>query len=379
MLISSCTLIEIYTKGSGYMTFDLDMKKFWEINEKCKNLKGDIVRVPVSIHLDGDWICEHLKLDNAKYYSDFDYQQENRMRCSEITEKEFAYTIKPDVDFGVIMDSSIYGGTVNYESNATPTLKPAVNDPEEIDALIEKMQKADILEQGLIPKYLEWREKIKTRYGIDLKYGGGLKGCATMMGQICGITNFLTWIITNPDEIKRLIECWLETSKRYLKTMREVTGFPAEHRGFGFASDVAGMLSPDLYREFIIQAEKELYDMFAPNPEDSRFYHADYHMLHLLDSLREIGVNAVNIDPYIEPKQIMEKMPGVIIHGQIPPTKVLLYGTPEQVYECAKRDIEQAGPTKQLVLCTAGSINPGTSFENLKAMCRAAEDFGYLY
>ena len=66
----------------------------------------------------------------------------------------------------------------------------------------------------------------------------------------------------------------------------------------------------------------------------------------------------------------MEKMPGVIIHGQIPPTKVLLYGTPEQVYECAKRDIEQAGPTKQLVLCTAGSINPGTSFENLSNVPR---------
>ena len=86
MLISSCTLIEIYTKGSGYMTFDLDMKKFWEINEKCKNLKGDIVRVPVSIHLDGDWICEHLKLDNAKYYSDFDTSRK-MAEMSEITEK----------------------------------------------------------------------------------------------------------------------------------------------------------------------------------------------------------------------------------------------------------------------------------------------------
>jgi uroporphyrinogen decarboxylase len=102
-------------------------------------------------------------------------------------------------------------------------------------------------------------------------------------------------------------------------------------------------------------------------------------MLHHLDALREIGVNAVNIDPYIEPKQILEKMPDVVVYGQIPPTKVLLYGTPEQVYECAKRDIEQAGPGKHLVLCTAGSINPGTSFENLKAMCRAAEDFGYIY
>jgi uroporphyrinogen decarboxylase len=202
------------------MSFDLDMKKFWEVNEKCKNVKEDIVRVPVSIYLDGDWICEYLKLDNAKYYSDFDYQQENRLRCSEITEREFAYTIHPSVDFGVIMDSSVYGGEVNYESNATPTLKPVVNDPDEIDSFVEKMRRVDVLDQGLIPKYLEWREKIKARYGIDLKYGDGIKGCATMMGQICGITNFLTWIITDPEEMRKLIGCWLETSKRYLKKMK---------------------------------------------------------------------------------------------------------------------------------------------------------------
>ena len=76
----------------------------------------------------------------------------------------------------------------------------------------------------------------------------------------------------------------------------------------------------------------------------------------------------------IEPKQILEKMPDVIIFGQIPPLKILLSGTSEEVISYAKRDIEQTG--KQLVLTTAGSINPGTSFENLKAMCYAAQEYG---
>lgn len=361
------------------MAYHVDMKQFWEMNEKCKNLQENVPRVPVSIHLDGDWICEYLQLDNAKYYSDFEYQQEQRLKCNEVTQKELAYTIHPAVDFGVIMDASIYGGKVNYESNATPTLRPVVNEPEEIDGLVEKMSKVNLLEQGLIPKYLEWREKIKTRYGIHLTYGGGMKGCATMLGQICGITNFLTWIMTAPEQIHKLVRCWLETSERYIRTIRKETGFPETQTGFSFASDVAGMLSPELYREFIMSAEKQLYEMFAPGTEDKRFYHADSHMLHHLDALKEIGVNEVNIDPYIEPKQILEKMPNVVVYGQIPPTKVLLYGTPEEVIECAKRDIEQAGPGKHLMLCTAGSINPGTSFENLRAMCYAVEQYGYIY
>ncbi|MGE5548966.1 MAG: uroporphyrinogen decarboxylase family protein [Bacteroidota bacterium] len=353
------------------------MKAFWATNERCRNRRGP--RVPVSMHLDGDWICDYLKLDNAKYYSDFDYQQESRLRCSKITENELAYTIGPAVDFGVVMDASIYGGKVNYEENATPTLRPAVTDPAEIDALVDRMRQADLLEQGLIPKYLEWRERIKDRFGLTLVYGDGMKGCATMLGQICGITNFLTWIATDPEQIHKLVACWRETSERYIRAMRRATGFPEGRTGFSFASDVAGMLSPRLYQDFIRDAEAELYEVFAPNPGDKRFYHADYRMLHLLEILKGMGVNEVNVDPYVEPSQILAVMPDAVVYGQIPPTNVLLYGTPEEVIACAKRDIEQAGPGGHLVLTTAGSINPGTTFANLKAMCYAAEAYGYIY
>lgn len=361
------------------MAYDLDMAKFWEINDQCKDLTKNIPRVPVSIYLNGDWICDFLKLDCVLYYSDYRYQQENRLKCSEITEKELSYRIFPAIDFGVVMDASIYGGKVNYEPNATPTLQPVVTDPEEIDALVERMSQINPLEQGLIPKYLEWREKIKIEYGIELTYGDEIKGCATMLGQICGITNFLTWIMTHPKQIQKLIACWLETSKRYLYAMRKATNFPEGRTGLSIASDVTGMLSPQMYREFIMPAEKELFDLFAPNPGDKRFYHADYHMFHHLDAFSELGVNKVNIDPYIEPVQILAKLPRAVIYGQIPPTKVLLYGTPEEVIACARRDIEQAGPGKHLILSTAGSINPGTSFTNLKALCYAAERYGYIY
>ena len=198
------------------MPIKIDMKEFWEINKNCSPFKEGSPRVPVNINLDGDWICEFLKLDNALYYSDYDYQQEHRLRCGEITQREIAYTIYPAVDFGVIMDASIYGGRVNYESNATPTLKPVLTDPEDIDVFVEKINKINPLEQGLVPKHLEWREKLYSKYGIKLTYGGGIKGCATMLGQICGITNFLTWIATDPDQIQKLISCWFDTSIRYL-------------------------------------------------------------------------------------------------------------------------------------------------------------------
>jgi len=375
------------------MAYDMDFLEFWKVNDECMRLKSTIPRVPASIYFYGDWICGQLKLDNVKYYSDFNYQQENRLKCSEITYREIGYSIYPDVDFGVVMDASIYGGKINYESDATPTLNPVIRDVNEIDTLIEKMNTVDIIKQGLVPKYLEWRSKIKSRYGINLVYGGSMKGCGTMLGQLCGITNFLTWIVTNPNEIRKLISCWLEISKKYIFLLRKETGYlesetgflrketgyPESETGFSFYSDITGLISPTMYRDFIMQAEKELYDLFAPNSGDKRFYHADSHMLHQLELLREIGVNSVNIDPYIEPADILEKMKEVVVFGQIPPMEVLLNGRPENVIECVKRDIGQAGPSRHLVVSTVGSINPGTPFDNLKAMFYAIEKFGYIY
>ena len=358
----------------------MDYGKFWEINKQCLPLDGSIPRVPVSMYLGGDWLCEHIKADTIRFYNDYRYQQEVWEQGKILTKKELGYEMNNGVEFGVVMDSSIYGGEFMIEPNATPVLRPVVNELEDIEPLVKRMQSADLLNCGIVPRYLTWAEQLKKDYGITLRYGDSIKGCATAMGQLCSITNFLTWIMTDPDEMQVLIDCWYETSVRYIDLMRKTTGFESgETVRFSLASDVAGMLPPDVYQEHMKEAEGNLYTKYAGGVNDARFYHSDYHMMHILPHLKDIGVNEVNVDPYVELKDIFEIMPDAVAYGQIPPTTVLLYGTPEQVRECIKRDIEQAGHTKQLVIGTAGSINPGTPFENLRAVCDATEEFGYIY
>ena len=357
----------------------MDWNDFWRMNAGCMSLGKDIQRVPVLIDIPGDWVCDKMQLDNSRYYSDFDYQFEARERCDELIYKEMGLHLTRLIDFGVIQDASIYGGKVSYEENATPTLSPVVQDPDDIPAFIDRIDRMDPLEAGLIPKYIEWREKYKARTGIELTYGLSQKGAATMLGQICTITNFLTWTLTDPEMIELLVECWVRTSIRYLDCMRKITGTTDRHDTFSIQSDVSGLMSPRMYRNMLMYAEKRLYDNYATDKNAVRYYHSDSHMLQHLDALREIGVNQVNIDPYIDSKQIMDKIPGVIIHGQIPPTTVLLYGSPEDIINTVKRDIEQAGPTRQLIVTTAGSINPGTPLENLKLVCETVEKYGYVY
>lgn len=356
----------------------IDYKEFWKMNQVCMTLGEDIPRVPVSLYLNGDWICAYMQLDCARYYTEYDYQQQMREKCSKSTEKEFGYKIMPEIDFGVILDASVYGGALRCGRDATPVLEPVIHDPEEIGPFISRMENTDFLSSGLVPRFLEWRERIQRDYGITITYGDSIKGCATMLGQLCGITNFLTWIMTDPDEIRELVEFWKRMSVRYLESMRSATGFKGQNK-FSFASDVAGMLPPYLYDEFIREAEGEIYERFAPGSQGRRYYHADYHMLHLLPLLKSIGVNEVNVDPYIEAEEILKVMPDTVIYGQIPPKDILLRGTPESIHQCVKNNIRQAGEGKHIVVSTVGSVNPHTSFDNLRAVCEAVEEFGYIY
>ncbi|HOR01568.1 MAG TPA: hypothetical protein PLJ35_22365, partial [Anaerolineae bacterium] len=58
------------------------------------------------------------------------------------------------------------------------------------------------------------------------------------------------------------------------------------------------------------------------------------------------------------------------------PPLLLRDGQPDEIMAAARRTIERAGEGGGLVLTAAGSINMGTSYANLQALCQAAERYG---
>jgi uroporphyrinogen decarboxylase len=208
---------------------------------------------------------------------------------------------------------------------------------------------------------------------------GGTKGIATVCGQLCTVTRFLLWTALYPQEAAALTALVGRTFERYIRASRAYDG-RLDEDGLSFASDVSGLMSPDTYRSLCAPQEKMLYDRFAPTGQ--RFYHADSNMKAHVSALEEIGVTAVNIGPMVSTAEILEQAPRMIVNGQIPPTQVLWKGSPDLVVDAVRQDIRDivaagAGPG-QLVVTTAGSINPGTPLENIRAMFWAAMEYGRI-
>jgi uroporphyrinogen-III decarboxylase len=341
--------------------------------------------VPARAGLDGDWVCQFLRIPFDRYYMDYVFQRESLDRARAMVDEEMGLQLVGDkvYDHGVILNASLFGGAVQYHDNSTPVLAPVIGDPSDVPALaarIDSLSDEGLMHEGAL--HQEYWRAAQTRGKQDdidprAPASGGTKGIATVCGQLCTVTNFLTWLYTNPAEMMELTTLVGRTFSRYIGACREFDGCE-DNDGLGFASDLAGLMSPDTYGAFCAPGEKELYDRYAPN--GTRFYHADSNMRNHVGILRDIGVTDVNIGPMVSVTDILSAVPEMVVHGQIPPTQVLWQGTPDLVVDAVRRDIEEirsAGASlSQLQVCTAGSINPGTPLENIRAMFWAASAYG---
>ncbi len=341
--------------------------------------------VHAAASLDGDWVCEYLGIPFDDYYKNFEMQVEARATARRRIDSELGIPIVAEkvYDHGVILNASLFGGTVHYHANATPVLEPVVREPAEVASLASRIDA--VSDEGLLHEGILHAEywKAATRHENDNgaaprgPASGGTKGIATVCGQLCGVTNFLLWLYTNPDEMLELTSLVGRTFRRYIGASRDFDG--AEDRGgLGFASDLTGLMSPDDYRRFCAPHEQMLFETFAPT--GMRYYHADSNLRNHVHALAAIGVSTVNIGPMVSVSQILSAEPRMRIDGQVPPTQVLWRGTTDLVVDAVRNDIEEllaAGASlDQLRVCTAGSINPGTPVENIRAMFWAAMTYG---
>ncbi|HOO57271.1 MAG TPA: uroporphyrinogen decarboxylase family protein [bacterium] len=355
-------------------------KGYWRDNNIALALTtmGMLPKRPAAFFtLDGDWICEFLDVSFKEYYTDCDFQIECKKKAGEAIREALGMSMPTYVDFGTVMDVSIFGAELTFMENAAPSNEPVIDSPAEIPALVEKMDgTTDLMGLGLIPSFFEWRDKYKEAFGKMPIAGLSIKGPATMAGQICGMTQVMMYLMTNPAEMTQLIKCIGRTMIRYVRQIRRKCNAPGV--SLAMANDLAGLISPDMYVQFFQPVEKRIFQALCPIKK-LRYYHADSRMNHQIANLKAHSLGMVNFGPSLEIEEIVEKIPGPIIFGHVPPVEILGNGTPQQVLECGIKNYRDAYRLKnRIVLSSAGSVNPGTSFENLKALLQAPVEFAKL-
>ncbi len=361
------------------MKYELDVKKFWEENEKCL-LPFSIQkpRVPMLFWLDDHFVLEEMKIPSTlRYYNDSKYREDILKQFNERTDKLIGkrfYDDGPEVPkperFEVIM-----GSKIELSEGGTPWLESTVKNIDDVKKLIARAEKLDMNKEAFPEDWQQQKKDYERLSGKKLKFGDcSSRGPATMATSILGTVNTCMFIMDEPEIMDEFFRLLTEKLIEYHNAIL----FDTDHdsrQGYELFDDNCYLFPPAQYERFCVPVLERIFKEFAPGPQHKRYQHSDSDMGHLMSILSDIGVNVVNLGPNIHPGEIRAAMPKTVILGQIPPF-TLRDGTPEEIIEMVRRDIDSVGQDGGLIESPAGSVPEGTSFENLRVYMWAVHTYG---
>lgn len=273
------------------------------------------------------------------------------------------------VEYGIAAEPSAFGAPVLWQQDQPPAIRH-LNLP--VYAW-RQLPRPDPYSDGLMALVLR-------RYW-NLEHGGELpephrihfvaaRGPFTIATHLFGATNFLS-ALAGGDEggaAFDALEILADTTIRFLQAQ---LGCLREPWGVMVFDDAVGMLSPALFQAV---AKPIFQRIFATFEGLIRIYHNDTPCLPLFPHFADLGFEVLHFSHRIPIAEARARLgPGIALMGNVPPTEVMINGTPEDVEAAARDCIAQAGGIG-LILAPGGGTNAGTPAENIDALVLATLD-----
>jgi len=173
-------------------------------------------------------------------------------------------------------------------------------------------------------------------------------------------------IVTNPGEIRALLEVITETALRVVRFQEEFTGERVER--IGMDDDYGGLVSPSLYAEFNFPYMKSIYDESGPA---GRFLHSETLGPGHLRFLRELGITHYDAWPYhtLTVGRVKQELPDTYFTWNPETTRDLFLDNPKRVKAKFREALAAGAPGIQLCLCARGVPE-----ENVRAFIEVARE-----
>lgn len=368
--------------------YDVDIEQFWkddELAHKDNCFSPDAPQVALGIRMSDECVFAELnepgepwgytpierRLDLNKRYND---KAEKIVGRRLVNEKppEQAVSFPAWKQIGEIFEGKyIFNGHTTWLTQSCST-------PEELEALLDRVEKINIREFVLPPNWESEKRRIFEEYGKRPSFWRALRGPVTLAMSIYGVENLIYLFYDAPDLAKRFSQVISDVIFAYESLKDEESGGEPGKPitgSFFFADDNCALLTPEMYEIFGYPILKRMFDHWCPNPGDYRFQHSDSDMKHLLPILGRLNLTACNFGPTVLVEDIRKYMPNTRIDGCISPL-TFMRNDEEEIIKEVRRDCEMAKATRGLNLTTAGSINNGSLLTSMRAVMYAIQTYG---
>jgi MtaA/CmuA family methyltransferase len=264
------------------------------------------------------------------------------------------------------VEAADLGATVIYRDDAPP----AVDDGDPLLGDTRRLLSLKVPDPWASPrmrKRLDTLELMKKECGTERAVEGWIEGPMAESCDLRGVSRLLMDMYDDPAFVRDLVAFVSEVELSFARAQVEAG---ADCIGVGDAA--ASLMGPNLYREFVWEAEKrfvrELHRMGVPVR-----LHICGNITPLLAMLADVEADLVDLDSMVPVKEARKVMgPGRLLAGNINPVETLRNGTPESIARALESCFQDADCSAYAVAagCEVPRDTPGP---NLAAVARFAQ------
>jgi len=318
--------------------------------------------LPVGFIIDSPWLPNWYGIPILDYFSNDDLWFRANIKAIE-TFPEVMFFPGFWSEFGMCSEPSAFGARCSFPQNEFPHAHKCIHSVEEISRIAKPDPQTDGLGPLILNRLKINRKRIEDA-GHKIRFSVS-RGPLNIASFLMGTTEFLTALLTHPEEIHAMIRIITD----YLIEWHELqkSSF-SDIDGILVLDDIIGFISEEQLREFGLPYFLELFNRNVA----IKFLHNDANCMESIRCLQEMGVNLFNMGYEADLNHLKELTDNQItMLGNIPPRDVLAKGKPGDVMRSVRELIEGLNEKSRVILSCGGGMPPGVATKNINAFVQA--------
>ena len=291
--------------------------------------------------------------------SDFNALVESNVRCRD----DFGMDA-----VGVISDpyreTAAFGAKVTFPDEAVPRCQEILVSSMEDIALLKN---PDVYKEERTLDRIRGAEALRKQLGNEVPVIGWIEGPLAESCDLAGVNEILLKIYMEPDFIKRLIDKVMITAKEFARAQVE-----AGCDIIGVGDAICSQIDVENYRELVKERQRELFEYIQSLGAKVKL-HICGNITHLLEDIRDVKPDIVDIDWMVDMDLAYDKLGGEIIRcGNLDPVTVIQDQDPEVIVRETKA-LCRKEVGRPFILSGGCEITINTPVEHLLAMRTASQ------
>lgn len=261
-----------------------------------------------------------------------------------------------------LMDLSVeaeaFGATVRFFSNEVPAvtgqLVMDLEDAENLEVPGMDQGRASLCVQGVA---------LAKKQISDKPVLAGMIGPFSLAGRLMDVTEIMYICYDEPEAVHAVLEKATQYLIAYGSAMKA-----AGADGIMMAEPLAGILSPDMAKEFSVPYVKRIIEALQDENFIMIYHNCGNSVSSMLDAIFSQGAEAYHFGNAVDMKTVLEAAPEhVLCMGNLDPASQLAEGTPESVAEATRELMARCGSYSNFVPSSGCDIPAHAKWENIQA------------